>query len=46
LAYQYSDIALVDEYIEGKEITCGVLGNKHPSPLPLIEIIPKEGRVL
>jgi len=43
LAYQYSDIALVDEYIEGKEITCGVLGNKHPSPLPLIEIIPKKG---
>ncbi len=43
LAYQYSETALVDEYLEGKEITCGVLGNKHPNPLPLIEIIPKKG---
>ncbi len=43
LAYQYSEIALVDEYLEGKEITCGVLGNKHPTPLPLVEIIPKKG---
>jgi D-alanine-D-alanine ligase len=43
LAYQYSETALVDEYLEGKEITCGVLGNKHPTPLPLVEIIPKKG---
>ncbi len=43
LAYQYSDVALVDEYLEGKEITCGVLGNRHPSPLPLIEIVPRKG---
>lgn len=43
MAWKYSDIALVDEYIKGKEITCGVLGNGKPFPLPLVEIIPKKG---
>jgi len=43
LAWKYCDTALVDEYIKGKEITCGVLGNDKPFPLPLVEIIPKKG---
>lgn len=42
LAYQFSEIALVDEYIKGMEVTCGVLGNENPRPLPLVEIIPKK----
>lgn len=43
LAFKYSDVALVDEYVEGKEITCAILGNNNPTPLPLIEIIPLKG---
>ncbi|MEJ2347647.1 MAG: D-alanine--D-alanine ligase, partial [Patescibacteria group bacterium] len=44
LAFKYSDVALVDEYIEGKEVTCGILGNEKPKVLPLVEIIPKKGK--
>lgn len=32
--------AVVEQYIEGREFTCGVLGN---AALPLVEIIPREG---
>ncbi len=42
-AYKYSNIALVDEYIAGKEITCGILGSDTPLALPLVEIKPKKG---
>lgn len=40
LASQYGDIALVDKYVSGTELTCGVLGNENPKPLPVVEIIP------
>lgn len=40
-AFEYSDTVLVDEYIDGKEITCAILGNENPKALPLVEIIPK-----
>lgn len=33
---------LAEEYIGGIEVTCPVLGNKTPEPLPAIEIIPRE----
>ena len=42
-AFKFSDIVLVDEYVEGLEVTCGILGNKNPKPLPLVEILPKKG---
>lgn len=42
LAHKYSKLALVDEYIRGMEVTCGVLGNDKPFALPLVEIIPKK----
>ncbi len=42
VAFQYDDIALAEEYIEGREVQCGILGNKDPYPLPLVEIIPKK----
>lgn len=40
-AFAYSDMVMVDEYIEGQEFTCTVLGNKHPTALPLVEIVPE-----
>lgn len=40
LSFKYSDLALVDEYINGLEVTCGVLGNKKPEALPVTEIHP------
>jgi len=36
LAFEYGDKILIEKYIEGKEITVGVLGDE---PLPVIEII-------
>jgi len=42
-AWKYSEIALVDEYIEGIEVTCGVIGNEKPIALPLVEIVPLKG---
>ncbi len=40
-AFKYSDKVLIDEYIEGTELTCGVLGNDKLIALPPIEIVPK-----
>ena len=39
LAFMYSNEVLVEEYIKGREITVGILGNK---TLPLVEIIPNQ----
>lgn len=33
--------ALVEQYIEGTELTVAVLGNKNPEALPIIEIVPR-----
>ena len=38
LAFRYSPWALVEQFIEGKEVTVGVLGER---ALPVIEILPK-----
>jgi len=35
---EFSQEIIVEEYIEGREITVGILGNK---PLPIVEIFPK-----
>ncbi len=39
-ALKYSPDILVEEYIDGKEITVGILGDR---PLPVIEIAPEAG---
>ncbi len=39
-ASQYSDLIIVENYIEGKEITVGIVGNE---VLPVIEIVPQNG---
>ncbi|MEN8257246.1 MAG: D-alanine--D-alanine ligase [Thermodesulfobacteriota bacterium] len=41
-AFEYDDEVMVEEFIRGREITCGVLGNRKLSALPLVEIIPGE----
>jgi D-alanine-D-alanine ligase len=39
-ALELDQEVLVEEYIQGLEITCGVLGNAELQALPLVEIIP------
>ena len=38
-AFQYSSEVIIEKYIQGKEITVGILGN---TVLPIIEIVPKK----
>ncbi|MEJ5352241.1 MAG: D-alanine--D-alanine ligase [Melioribacteraceae bacterium] len=40
LARHYSDKVLIEEYISGREVTVGILGQQ---PLPVLEIKPKSG---
>lgn len=40
-AFSYSNPILVEEYLKGVEVSCGVLGNKTPAALPVAEIVPK-----
>ena len=42
-AFRYDDTALVEQRIVGTEITVAVLGNRQPSPLPVVEIVPPNG---
>ncbi|MGB6882230.1 MAG: D-alanine--D-alanine ligase, partial [Microgenomates group bacterium] len=42
-AFKYGETALVEEYIKGTEVACGVLGNEKPIALPLAEIVPLKG---
>ncbi|MDA3915735.1 MAG: D-alanine--D-alanine ligase [Deltaproteobacteria bacterium] len=43
LSFQHDDTIIVEKYIKGVELTCGVLGNDNLEALPVIEIIPGEG---
>lgn len=42
-AFKFSKSILIDEYLKGKEVTCGLLGNDKLLALPIVEIIPKKG---
>ncbi|OGL54270.1 hypothetical protein A3K55_02400, partial [Candidatus Shapirobacteria bacterium RBG_13_44_7] len=42
LAKKYSDRVIVEEYIKGVEVSCGVIGNENPMALPVVEIRPKK----
>lgn len=42
-AWHFDRRCLVERFIPGVEITCGVLGNEVLEALPLVEIIPGEG---
>ena len=39
-ALKYDKEVIVEEYIDGREVTCCVLGNRELVALPLIEIVP------
>ncbi|MDW7771545.1 MAG: D-alanine--D-alanine ligase [Desulfobulbaceae bacterium] len=41
-AFEHDGSVMVEEFIRGREITVGVLGNDTLQPLPLVEIIPGE----
>ncbi|MBF0233573.1 MAG: D-alanine--D-alanine ligase [Desulfamplus sp.] len=42
-ALLFDNNLLLESYIKGVELTCGVLGNRELEALPVIEIIPGEG---
>jgi len=42
-AFEHDDTIIVEKYIKGVELTCGVLGNDDLEALPVIEIIPGKG---
>lgn len=41
-SFDYSSKIIIEKYLPGTEVSCGVLGNKKPIALPVIEIIPKK----
>lgn len=41
-AHVYDDWAIVEEYLDGTEVTCAILGNENPKTMPLVEIAPKK----
>ncbi|TAK95154.1 D-alanine--D-alanine ligase [Patescibacteria group bacterium] len=40
-AFEYSREVMLEQFIQGRELTVAVMGNDHPKALPVIEIIPK-----
>jgi D-alanine-D-alanine ligase len=40
LAFEYDDTILLEQYIRGRELTCGVIGNDVMEAFPIIEIVP------
>jgi len=42
-AFTYDSEVLVEEFIDGSELTVGILGGKNPEALPVIEIVPYSG---
>lgn len=41
LAFSFDEKAIIEEFISGKEVSSGILGNINPVALPIIEICPK-----
>lgn len=42
LAKKYGQNIVIEEYIKGVEVSCGVIGNKEVMALPIVEIRPKK----
>ncbi len=45
LAFQYDREIMVECYMDGREVTCCVIGNEELETLPLVEIVPEKGHV-
>nr|WP_092068205.1 D-alanine--D-alanine ligase [Dendrosporobacter quercicolus]NSL46998.1 D-alanine--D-alanine ligase [Dendrosporobacter quercicolus DSM 1736]SDL72023.1 D-alanine-D-alanine ligase [Dendrosporobacter quercicolus] len=43
-AFDYSNDLLVEQFIDGREVTVAVWGDSQPQALPMIEIVPHSGR--
>lgn len=43
VAFEFDDTVMLEQFINGTEITCSVMGNQNPKALPVIEIIPAQG---
>ena len=43
LAFEYDDTVLIEQFIEGTEITVPILGNSDLEILPIVEIVPASG---
>ena len=43
LAFQHDDTALIEQFIEGTEITVPIIGNAPLEILPIVEIVPASG---
>ncbi len=43
-AFKYSDNILVEEFVQGRELTVAVWGNEAKAALPIIEIVPHSGK--
>jgi D-alanine-D-alanine ligase len=43
-AFFYENRIVIEQFISGKEITVGVIGNDNPISLPIVEIVPPSGR--
>ncbi|MFZ5366442.1 MAG: D-alanine--D-alanine ligase family protein [Patescibacteria group bacterium] len=41
-AFNFGPRVIIEEYLSGTEVTCGVLGNENPQALPVVEIVPKK----
>jgi len=39
-AFRYDELVLLETFIDGIEVTCGVIGNEDLQALPVIEIVP------
>lgn len=42
IAFEHDSEVMVEKFIQGRELTVGVIGNDDPVALPLVEIIPNE----
>ena len=42
-AFLHSQEVMVESYIQGREVTCGVIGGKELETLPIVEIVPEQG---
>jgi D-alanine-D-alanine ligase len=40
-AFTHDDLVLVERFLDGVEVTVGVLGNDEPEALPTLEIVPE-----